>query len=308
MTIKEVKDSKKWNQFVKKNKGNFLQSWQWGELKKEYQKVYRLGLFEEGDLRAVAQIFEEYLPLGKYLYIPYGPITSEDKYLDKFIAQIKTFTDKRADFVRVEPINDLSDGKDSFSRFQPDKTLILKLKEEEKLLSGFDKDTRYSVRRAKREGVEVKETTNLDAFYRLLKLAAKRHKFNIYRREYFEKLLQLDLAHLLVAKHKKNTLAAAFTIFFGNTATYLHAGSSRKKREMCASSLLNFEIMNKAFDKGFDKYDFWGIDEEKMTGVTKFKKGFGGEPVEYPKARDIPISRKYFAYKLIHKLKSIYEN
>ena len=304
MEIKRVEDKELWNNFLKEKEGGFLQSWQWGEFKKRRQEVLRLGAFKGGRLMGVCQLFKEKLPLGSYFYIPYGPVVDETIDSEQLIEAVKEEIEKQVDFLRIEPTEEITVGKKSFSRHQPNRTLIIDLKEEDRLLSEFDKDTRYSIRRANREGVEVKEGTSIESFYKLLNQASKRHGFGIYSKDYYRKLLELDIVKLFEATHEGDVLASAFTVFFGNMATYLHAGSSRKKRKFCGSTLLNFEIMNHAFESGFEKYDFWGIDKKKMPGVTKFKKGFGGKEVVCPDAIDIAFNSKYKMYKKAYQIKS----
>jgi len=304
MEVEEIKEKKIWNEFLEKHGGGFLQSWQWGKFKSRNQKMHRLGCFSGEAFEGVCQIFEERLPLGKYLYIPYGPVVSKNISSDEFLKEIKNYMRKRADFIRVEPIEKIRLGREAFNRHQPKKTLIIDLKTEDELLEGFDKDTRYSVRRANREGVNFREAEAVDSFYNLLSQASGRHGFGIYSEKYYQDLFDLEITRLFEVRHDGDVLASAFVVFFGDQATYLHAGSSEIKREFCGSTLLNFEIMNKAFKAGFSRYDFWGIDEEKMPGVTKFKKGFGGEEVRYPEARDISFNLKYGMYKKAHQIKS----
>ncbi len=301
MKIKEISDKKIWNDIVIKNQGNFLQSWQWGDFKSHFQKVTRLAGFDGDKPIVVCQFFTEKLPFGSYLYGPYAPLGEVAKIKD-FLIEVKK---KKKCFLLIEPLKELSFGKPAFLRHQPKKSLIKKLSDRKKLLSGVEKDTRYSIKRATREGVEIIRSTDISNFYPLLKSASKRHGFNIYSREYFEKLIETDNIRLFVAMHKKEVAAATFVSFFGKRATYLHAGMNYEKRKICASSLLNYEIMNFAYENGFEEYDFWGIDEKKMPGVTKFKKGFGGKEVVYPPARDIPIKKmKYKLYEKAHSVKS----
>ena len=304
MEIKRVEDREKWIKFTKKQKASFLQSWQWGEFKKEKQEVFRVGAFVDGELAGVCQFFEEKVPFGSYFYCPYGPVTTQKLDSEEFLKSVQKHSEKETDFLRIEPLEKIEIGSKAFNRHQPSKTLIIDLKEREKLLAGFDKDTKYSIRRANREGVEVEEATSVESFYKLLKKASNRHGFGIYSKSYYEKLLKLDMVKLFEATHEEDVLASAFAVFFGDTATYLHAGSSRKKLKFCGSSLLNFEIMCNGFEGGFSQYDFWGIDEEEMPGVTKFKKGFGGKELVYPEAIDIPLNVKYQTYKKAYALKS----
>ena len=74
-------DRDQWNSFVQKNpRGHVLQSWQWGEFKKEKgQKTWRVGLENGQGLIATALIVRQRLPGGRnYLYIPRGPVISSD--------------------------------------------------------------------------------------------------------------------------------------------------------------------------------------------------------------------------------------
>jgi lipid II:glycine glycyltransferase (peptidoglycan interpeptide bridge formation enzyme) len=66
-----------------------------------------------------------------------------------------------------------------------------------------------------------------------------------------------------------------------------------------AHFLLHWELMKEAKTKGLRFYDWWGIassDDPKdpWAGLTRFKKGFGGEVVKYPGTFDYVI--KPFGY------------
>jgi len=302
MEIKEVSDEKRWNRFVLDNQGGFLQSWQWGEFKSSFQEVLRVVGVKKDKEVVGCQVFVERLPLGSYLYCPYGPVGKKEE-LTPFLAELKKA--RREDFIRLEPLREIDSGVPAFSRHQPKRTLIKKLTDKEGLISKFDKDTRYSIRRAKREGVEVVRSEDVNQFYSVLQKASERHGFNTYSKDYFQKLIEVEDVELFVALYQKEVAAAAFISFFNKRATYLHAGMNYEKRFICAPTLLNYEIMNFSFKNGYEEYDFWGIDEKEMPGVTKFKKGFGGEEVSYPEAKDIPIKKiKYRVYKNIHSAKS----
>lgn len=303
MQIKEVIDKEKWEDYVLEAKGSFLQSWQWGEIKKKWQNVIRIGWFENNSLKGVCQIFEEKLPFGNYFYCPYGPIVRGTEDIDKFIKKLEEFSQDKADFIRFEPLSELKRGSVAFNRHQPKKTLLIDLKEEKDLLSGFDSSVRYSVRRAQREGVQFQESKNIDQFYELLQAVAKKHSFHTYSKDYFEKIVNSEIGKLFVASHNNEIVMASICIFFGDTVTYLHTGTDYKKRKLRASGFTNFKIMSLAYQKGFKKYDFWGIDKEKMPGVTKFKKDFGGKELIYPPAKDFSTGFKYNIYKTAYKCK-----
>ena len=54
-----------------------------------------------------------------------------------------------------------------------------------------------------------------------------------------------------------------------------------------APYLLQWEQIKEAKKRGCIEYDFWGIDDKKWPGVTRFKKGFGGQEITYPGAFDL---------------------
>ncbi|PIR92771.1 hypothetical protein COT99_04470 [Candidatus Falkowbacteria bacterium CG10_big_fil_rev_8_21_14_0_10_43_10] len=57
---------------------------------------------------------------------------------------------------------------------------------------------------------------------------------------------------------------------------------------------------------GYAKYDFYGIDEKKWPGVTRFKRGFGGGEINYQGCFDIVFNNKWYEiYKLVKWLKKL---
>ena len=92
--------------------------------------------------------------------------------------------------------------------------------------------------------------------------------------------------------------------YYGETATYLHGASGSFHRDVMAPYILHWRIMQDAKQHGFKKYDLWGIDEERWPGVTRFKTGFGGTVVEYPKSIDIVFRPMWYkAYRIIKKMR-----
>ena len=72
-----------------------------------------------------------------------------------------------------------------------------------------------------------------------------------------------------------------------------------------ATYILHWEIIKYAKENGFNEYDFWGIDEKKWPGVTRFKKGFGGREVEYAGSYDYVFQPFWYKlYNLYRKLKT----
>lgn len=198
---------------------------------------------------------------------------------------------------------------------QPTVTLIADLSgDDDARLAAMHEKTRYNIRLAERKGVRCQgsgisgEQDGFGEFWTLLEETARRDKFHTHQRSYYEKMMEVLGAtqqlnnsttqqfsvRLWLARHEDKAIAGALVGYFGDTATYLHGASSHEHRNLMAPYALHWEIMRDARAAGFKRYDFWGIDEKKWPGVTRFKKGFGGEVVQYPGAFDLPISRFWY--------------
>jgi len=294
MKIKEMENEKEWNDFLMENGGSFTQSIDWGNFKKKNQRVERIEARKEGELVGVCQFLEEDNPFGEYFYVPYGPVGETKNVRDALFKKVlETGRKEGKTFVKAEPMEDIDLGQVSNHRMQPKKTLIKNISGDlDEILQSFESGTRYDVRYSKRKGVKVKVTEKTDEFFALLEKTRDRQDFETFPKTYFENLLKTIDSDLFLAFSEKGKVVAS-TIFgyFGKTATSLHSAFDYEKRKLRATALVRFEAIKKANQNGCTRFDAWGIDEEKMPGVTKFKKGFGGKEVEYPEARDIPIKQ-----------------
>lgn len=309
MQLKEIKERKIWNDFIitssEKPGGEFLQSWEWGDFQRQLGKEVHFWATEDNQ-RVIDQILliEYKLPFNKkYLYSPRVSLKRDS--LDRLIEEIK----KEKDFIffRFDLKNDdfnLTTGK-RIRDVQPSKTTVLDLKKsEEEIFSQMHPKTRYNIRLAQKHGVlvfEDKEKRYLKDFLFLLRQTSKREGFKIYSDEYYFHLLNLNpnFVRLYLAKYQERILAGHLLIFFGKTVTYLHGGSCRNHKEVMAPYLLHWEAIKQAKRDNFYFYDFWGINENKWPGLTRFKTNFGGQTIFYQGTFDLPFNMFWYElYKL----------
>jgi len=302
-------NKEQWNQFIVENGGSFLQSWQWGELQESVnRKIWRI---ETQGLKGL--VIKHNISLGKnYLYCPHGPIGQGD--VKNFIEQVKEIARQEGSiFFKLESKNDLSLENLGFIKSQKDiqfaKTVILDIsKPEQELLSQMHTKTRYNIKLAQKKGVQIKQSNNgLDDFVKLLKQTAKRDKFHLHPKEYYQKMLdvlgQEDMVKLFLAKYQDQVVAANLVCFFGQTATYLHGASNYNYRQIMAPYLLQWQTICQAQKMGIKYYDFGGINEIKWPGITRFKKGFNGQEVSYPGSFDLIFQKMWYrVYKLARKI------
>jgi peptidoglycan pentaglycine glycine transferase (the first glycine) len=171
---------------------------------------------------------------------------------------------------------------------------------EETILANMHQKTRYNIRLAERKGVEVTVADKFDwpSIYRLYAETAVRDGFVVRSWEYYErlwgKLLQGGMGTCLKAEIDHRLIAAIWVIGFGRKAHYLYGMSSTQYRDYMPNHLLQWRGIQLAKRQGRDVYDMWGAPtefstEDALSGVFRFKQGFGGEVIRTLGAWDYPI-------------------
>ncbi len=317
-TISPIDDESQWEWFVLRVSPNALfQSWSWGEVQKRMGAVVsRFGIYEGKTLRGIFQIVDVRARRGSFLHVRHGPVLAEPtKALWKATFDFLRSEAKRRHlwFVRMNPV--LSDTPQlrhlfaanglrpaAIHRMDGEQCWVLDLSQSEvALLSGMRKTTRYEIRRAVKEGVEVFTTENpahLKDFFALYEQTSARHGFVPHNgiQEEFEIFAKKHQAILYLGKVQGKTLAVAIILYYGHQAIYHHGASIPSK--IPASSAIQWEAIQEAKKRGMKVYNFWGIAPENSTkhpwrGITLFKKGFGGSEINYIHAQDLPVSPLY---------------
>ncbi len=323
--IEKTENKELWNQFLLAHSASFLQSFEWGELERAAgKKVWRIQVKKNQQILTQAQIIKESFPLGikHCFYLPFGPVIKKNIsepekteaariLFDKIRALSKT---ENAMFLLVEPqqsINFPSDFliKPAVKRIQPQKTLLLELNQaEEEIFKNFHSGAKYNIRLAERKGVRVQvEEKYSPEFYRLIKKTAQRKELVVFGEEHYKKLFQFQSkdfqAKMFLGQYENKTISAYIMLVFGQIAICLHGASDRDYRKVKPSDILQWHRIKEARANGCRYCDFWGIDEQKWPGITKFKKGFGGKEYSYPQGSEIvfqPLWNR--TYKLIKRI------
>jgi lipid II:glycine glycyltransferase (peptidoglycan interpeptide bridge formation enzyme) len=266
---------------------------------------------------------------GRYLTIPGGPIIDwqNPNLVDTFVKEIKRIAkEKNCVFTRVRPQLQSSEfSKNLFKRhgfinapmhlhaeltFQLDIT-----KDEQTLLSQMRKTTRYEIKKAISQNLKITSSTDpslIKKFYDLQIETSKRQKFVPFSYKYlfeqFKVFAVEDKALLYSAYHENKLLACAFIIFYGNEAVYHYGASTESGREYPGSYLIQWEAIKEAKKRGMTRYNLWGVAPEnkqnhRFSGLSLFKRGFGGEDFEYLHAQDLIIN--YPKYLINYAIESI---
>ena len=320
-------DAATWQSFIAGTaSGDFLHDWAWAEVAAfDGQPQHRYVLEEEGRIVAVAAAQERKLPGRRsFWYVPHGPVLDYGapeagtrlRALTVGLAEVAR--SHRAIAVKLEPR--LAAGDPATALFdrprlrrQPEtlqvgQTRIVELADDEALLAGFDKDTRYSVRRAEREGVVVEtsaapdDTAAIDALHDLVGATQRRAGFPMPPLERYrvawQALAAAGRAVILEARHGGDLLASGMVVIEGDRSFYLFSGSRREERgepKRYASYALQWAMMRLARDRGVRTHDLWGVappdagPEHPWHGVGLFKKGFGGREVVWAGSWDLVV-------------------
>jgi len=258
------------------------------------------------------------LPFKKsYLYSPRlrPPDFGGQARWEGFLTKIKEIAkQENAIFFKLELENNIDEnllkkfGFKKSSNIQPRRTVILDItKSEQELLGEMHYKTRYNIQLARKRGVEVKsqksKVKSFKEFRRLMEQTARRDGFRPHPKEYYRKMLEISGVEMFVAEYEGKIIATNIVVFWDKMAIYLHGASDYKYRNLMAPFLLQWNQILEAQKRGCTEYDFWGIDEKKWPGVTRFKRGFGGQEISYPGAYDLVFKPTWYKiYKIARKI------
>ena len=298
---------------------SFLQSQSW----EKFQQSAGCATFRVDG----ALLIKKPLLLGKsYFYAPRTDLSRKTEDIRIFLNKIEKLAKKeKSIFLRVEPVAELKieNCKLKIARsadVQPSQTIILDLtKSEDELLAQMHPKTRYNIRLAEKKGIKVFQSDDFEKFWELMKETTGRDGFRAHNKDYYQKMLQphpipplirggneREGLKLYFAQHENKILAAGIFVFYQNTVTYLHGASTHEHKEVMAPYALHWQMIKLAKKLGYAKYDFYGIDEKKWPGVTRFKRGFGGGEINYQGCFDIVFNNKWYEiYKLVKWLKKL---
>ncbi|MDJ0354539.1 peptidoglycan bridge formation glycyltransferase FemA/FemB family protein [Paenarthrobacter sp. PH39-S1] len=264
------------------NGGNLLQSEAFAEVKSDYGWKPLYLVYESSDYRSYNLVLEKSFPvLGRLWYLIKGPDAAD-------VADIRAMMTatvgliKRARLnvfaVKIEP--DIVDGAraravladaglvKTFNLQPNDSTAILDISpEENQLLRNLHSRGRNAVRRALREGVEVRQVEpteqNLTSMYVLMagtiaeKGSTQIRDYGYYRR-FWNGFIGRGQGRLYFVYEDNRPSVGAFVINYGNKGTYKDGGSLQKRSQYGDSHLVQWVAINAIKELGVTEYDFCG--------------------------------------------------
>lgn len=299
----------------------FLQTEPWARFQESLGKVVHRAAQPEYRFVAV----EEKTALGRYLYVPYGPVASGPEGFDAALAALTALARSRgAAYVRIEPVSagisadaaeQLLAGRGLVrapKNLQPDLTWLIDIaRDPDAVLADMRSSNRNIHRNIHKKGVSFsvsRDPADIGILLGFLHETAARTGFrpqpDSYLRQAAQTLMPLGAASLHLAWLDGQPIAAALAYDSSDTRTYAHAAASFEHRRLNAGVPLLVNLILDAAAAGLQTVDLWGIapdddPEHEWAGFTKFKKSFGGRAAAYPGTWDLPVNRAaYRAYRL----------
>ncbi len=176
-------------------------------------------------------------------------------------------------------------------------------RDEDALLKQMNQQWRRNIKKAAKEGVEVRVggRDDLAAFHTLYAETAARDGFTPRPMAYFQLMWDAltaedpDRIRLYLAEHETDLVAATTMVRVGEHAWYSYGASSTAKRDVRGSNAVQWQMMRDARDAGATVYDLRGITDtldadDSHVGLVQFKVGTGGQAVEYAGEWDLPLN------------------
>lgn len=334
MQVREIQENDKaaWNDFVAASPtGDLLQSFEWGELKrKSGWRPIRLAVTDDDRIVGAVSILKRGLPhIPKCIfYAPRGPVcdfgnarvlssllesvreraASEGAILLKVDPPVTSDRQSVADSLLTHRFIQATDA-EGFGGIQPRCVMQLDLKPSiEEILEGCKPKWRYNIRLAEKKGVQVRDDCTKDdlaVFYNVLTETCVRDKFLVRGFTYYEQmwdaLVVPGYAKLFLAEYEGEVIAGALSFIFGGKCWYTYGASSNRHRNVMPNHLMQWRMIEWAKASGCSWYDFRGVSQKKdgeeedhLSGLNRFKEGFGAQFVEYIGEFDLPYSRPWY--------------
>ena len=171
-------------------------------------------------------------------------------------------------------------------------------KGEKKTFSGFRDSTRRNVKKAKKQGVEVKISQDAEAiteFYRLNCMTRREHglppqPYQFFRNVY-DHVISKGRGFITLAAYSGQNIAGSIFFHFNRKGIFKYGASDKKFQNLRANNLVMWESIKWLCERGFKGLCF-GRTEPENEGLKQFKNGW--RPEEY--------SINYFKYDLKRKV------
>jgi lipid II:glycine glycyltransferase (peptidoglycan interpeptide bridge formation enzyme) len=151
------------------------------------------------------------------------------------------------------------------------------------------------VRLAIKKGVEIVEDSSeagMETYIRLMLETTQRQKFYSHSPEFFRSMWQVigraenSMMRVFHARYEGQTLVAWIVFVFNGKLYYPYGASSDQHREVMASNLMMWRVIQYGKANGCTDFNMWGAlgpvpdEHDSFYGFHRFKQGYGSVLME----------------------------
>lgn len=289
---------------------SYCQSWHYGRLRAAQtgSRSHHMVVHSDDGPLALAECRVKQIPLSGagLAYCSGGPLLKgrvrlEGDSLRKVLSALRRNYNRKGYLLRIAPRWWPGDGDGLAaaareSGFQSAlvnryRTFLVDLsRDAEELRRNMEQKWRNCLNKAERSGLSVAMGTSgalLEAFCELYRDTSERKGFRVPLDAEFFHELQASLPErekclTCLAYRDEAAVSGHVSSLLGNTCIYLLGASTESGRRDRAAYVLQWAVMREAQARGLRWYDLGGVDRENTPGVYHFKRGVGGEEVEFP--------------------------
>lgn len=244
----------------------------------------------------------------KIITCGHADVKNEQLFID--MAVKKVFLEMDVDFICQNPAYAIFGQKPDKAEWIEFGTYVIDLKQDIDLLwKNVHSKHRNVIRRAEKNGVSVFfEGDYLGEAYELIKETQERSARAFIGYDNFCELIRAMPGNVkIVAAFDGDDMQGCAVIVLDKVRAYYLYGGSKSNPSLGAVNYMHWELIKELKANGVNEYDFVGARlsddiSEKLQGIQRFKKRFGGELKQGYLWKVINKRWKYNLYKILTKL------
>jgi len=310
-------DTKKWSDFVYNHPhGNIFQTPEMAEVyrrTKNYEPIALSGMDENGEIDAIllGVIRTEKSGLLKSLtswsMVIGGPLFNDNNICKDILRNYDQRVNKKAIYNEIRMLNnpDILDNILTFQGyfFEDHYNALIRIdKPKEQLWKQLKEDKRKGVKKARRLGIVIVESTekdDLEIFYNLLRETYNRVRMPLphisFYEAIFEILVKQGKAKFLFAKYRNEYIATQLALIYKDTIYAFVTGAITEYLKYHPGDLLIWHLLEWGSENGFKVFDFGGGGTPtKNQNIRYYKSRFGAVFPNYGRYKKVysPIKMK----------------
>ncbi len=270
---------------------------------------------DSNNILCYALIKERKILFFKYASIEYGPLFQDIIVLEEAINDIyQYYYKKKYSYITIQlgvytsidtelleyKLNSRYKLNNKFDKYNTKSSIVIKLESDlETIVKNFSKGHKSAIKKAVKDGLIIKVATDYSAFCQYINveramldnrgLAIKQDHNNLWK--FIQKSNE---GFVLNAYLGDKCVGGGIFLDQGNVLRYYRGASHPDYRNYAISHLVIYHAIKLAKESQYNYLDLWGYNHFAKEGdqiyyINRFKKGFGGSYVFFPRRFNFPL-------------------